>query len=277
MEPLNENLSIKRQCKLLGIPRSSYYYEPRETDDSWELDILKKILQHLESKPFYGYRKIAKALRVDGENITNKQVRRIMRKLGLKAIYPKKNLSKPGKGHKIYPYLLRNKVIAFPNQVWATDITYLKVNGSHVYLIAVLDLYSRKVLSWRLSNTMDTHFCVEVLEDAIANYGVPSIFNTDQGSQFTSEAFTKVLLDNGIRISMDGRGRALDNIYVERLWRSLKYEEIYLHHYEDVKELKIAINRYFNFYNTERFHQSLDYETPDEIYYLAFSTAVMAA
>lgn len=200
-----------------------------------------------------------------------------MKKMGLRAIYPKKNLSKPRKGHKIYPYLLRNKIIALPNQVWATDVTYIKVNGSFVYLAAVLDLYSRKVLSWRVSNTMDTHFCVEALEEAIELYGVPGIFNTDQGSQFTSDAFTSVLLKHGIEISMDGKGRALDNIYVERLWRTLKYEEIYLNYYEDVKELKIAVNKYFKFYNSERFHQSLDYETPNEIYDSVFKVVDIAA
>lgn len=235
------------------------------------------ILEHLETKPFYGYRKIARALQNNMEDVTRKQVRRIMRKMGLRAIYPKKNLSKPGRGHKIYPYLLRNKVIALPNQVWATDVTYLKLNGSHVYLVAVLDLYSRKVLSWRISNTMDTQFCIDALEEAIALYGVPAIFNTDQGSQFSSFAFTKVLLDHGIRISMDGKGRALDNIYVERLWRTLKYEEIYLHNYQDLKELKTAVNRYFDFYNSERFHQSLDYATPDEMYHSVFKVVSMAA
>lgn len=200
-----------------------------------------------------------------------------MKKMGLRAIYPKKNLSKPGKGHKIYPYLLRNKIIALPNQVWATDVTYIKINGSFVYLIAILDLYSRKVLSWRISNTMDTIFCIEALNEAIEIYGVPGIFNTDQGSQFTSEAFTSILLDNGIQISMDGKGRALDNIYVERLWRTLKYEEIYINCYDDIKELKTAVAKYFKFYNTERFHQSLDYETPDEMYYSAFEVEGMAA
>lgn len=274
---MHRKLSIKRQCELLGIPRASYYYTSKKVDDSCELEILKSILIHLEKKPFYGYRKIAKALQKDGVDITRKQVRRIMKKMGLRAIYPKKNLSKPRKGHKIYPYLLRNKAIALPNQVWATDVTYIKVNGSFVYLVAVLDLYSRKVLSWRLSNTMDTHFCIEALEEAISLYGVPGIFNTDQGSQFTSDAFTSVLSKHGIQISMDGKGRALDNIYVERLWRTLKYEEIYLNYYEDVKELKIAVNKYFEFYNSERFHQSLDYETPDEIYNSAFKMVGMAA
>lgn len=239
--------------------------------------MLTKILQHLESKPFYGYRKIAIALGNDGVQITRKQVRRIMKKMGLKAIYPKMNLSKPRKGHKTYPYLLRNKVIALPNQVWSTDITYIKVNGSNVYLAAIIDWYSRKVLSWRLSNTMDTHFCIEILEEAMHLYGIPAIFNTDQGSQFTSEAFTDVLIKKGVQISMDGKGRALDNIFIERLWRSLKYEEIYINHYESVIELKLAIDKYFKFYNSERFHQSLDYKTPDEIYYSVFKAVEKVA
>lgn len=263
---------------MLGVSRSSYYYTPKEVDNSWELDVLKLILLHLHDKPFYGYRKIARQLRKkDKLDISDKQVRRIMNKMGLRAIYPKKNLSKPGKGHKIYPYLLRNKTIALPNQVWATDVTYIKINGSFVYLIAILDLYSRKVLSWRISNTMDTIFCIEALNEAIETYGVPGIFNTDQGSQFTSEAFTGILLDHGIQISMDGKGRALDNIYVERLWRTLKYEEIYINCYEDIKELKTAVTKYFKFYNTERFHQSLDYETPDKMYYSAFEVKGKAA
>lgn len=273
MEPNNKKISIKEQCKLLDVPRATFYYKHRLVDDSWEIEILKRILEHLESKPFYGYRKIYIAIKNDHVEITKKQVRRIMNKMGLKAIYPKINLSKPRKGHKIYPYLLKNKVIALPNQVWSTDITYIKVNGSNVYLAAIIDLYSRKVLSWRLSNTMDTHFCIEVLEEALHLYGTPAIFNTDQGSQFTSEAFTDVLLKKGIQISMDGKGRALDNIFIERLWRSLKYEEIYINHYESVIELKIAIDKYFNFYNSERFHQSLDYETPDEIYNSVFKAA----
>lgn len=274
---MNKDLSIKKQCEILGISRASYYYTPKGVDDSWELEILRNILIYLEDKPFYGYRKITEQLNKDGFDITRKQVRRIMKKMGLRAIYPKKNLSKPRKGHKIYPYLLKNKVIALPNQVWATDVTYVKINGSFVYLIAVLDLYSRKVLSWRISNTMDTSFCVEALVEAISIYGVPAIFNTDQGSQFTSDAFTSVLLRHGIQISMDGKGRALDNIYVERLWRSLKYEEIYLNCYENINELKLAVKKYFNFYNTERFHQSLDYQTPDEIYYSVFNVVQMAA
>ena len=189
-----------------------------------------------------------------------------MNRFGLKAIYPKLNLLKARKNHKKYPYLLSGKIIRHPNQVWATDVTYIRLSRGFVYLVAILDLYSRKVLSWRLSNSLDADFCVEALEEAIMNYGVPAIFNTDQGSQFTSDAFTGVLLGKGVQISMDGKGRALDNIFVERLWRTLKYEDIYIKSYESVIELKEGVRRYFHFYNSERFHQSLGYATPDDMY-----------
>jgi len=263
------HLSIKRQCEILGISRSSYYYKPELAVDEYDIKVLKAIKEELKRHPFYGYRKIAIALK--DMDVTKKQIRLIMKKAGLMAIYPGKRLSIPMKMHEKYPYLLKNKDIWLPNQVWATDITYIKLFGCHVYLIAILDLFSRKVLSWKISNTLDTEFCVSALEEAIMIYGTPAIFNTDQGSQFTSEAFTSKLKSHGIRISMDGVGRALDNIYVERLWRSLKYEEIYLNEYRSMDDLKAALKRYFNFYNTERFHQSLEYATPDEIYYLAFS------
>lgn len=278
VEPDNDSLSIKDQCGLLGISRSSYYYKPQNANENWEIEMLKAILEELTKRPFYGYRKIAKALQEERHiNITRKQVRRLMKKAGLRAIYPKKNLSKPRKEHKKYPYLLKNKRISFPNQVWATDITYCKLNGSTVYIVAILDLFSRKVLSWRVSNTMDVSFCIDALEEAIAYLGIPAIFNSDQGSQFTSDAFTDVLKAHNIQISMDGKGRALDNIYVERLWRTLKYEEIYLKSYDSMIELRESVSRYFNFYNKERFHQSLEYRTPDEIYYSAFMPLKMAS
>lgn len=255
----------------MGIGRSSIYYNPVNRNEK-DIESMKLILKEYTKHPFYGYRKIA--LGVKNHNITEKQTRRLMKSMGLQAIYPKPNLSKPRKEHKKYPYQLRNKKICFPNQVWATDITYIKINGSYVYLIAIIDLYSRKVLTWRLSNTIDAHFCVEALEEAILQYGIPAIFNTDQGSQFTSDAFIYVLQKNKIMISMDGKGRALDNIYVERLWRSLKYEDIYLNSYKNMKDLKEGIKKYFYFYNEERFHQSLNYDTPDEIYYACFSKKV---
>jgi len=230
--------------------------------------ILEAVLKELEKHPSYGYRKITRALKDLG--VTRKQIRRIMKKAGLKAIYPKKRLSIPVKWHIKYPYLLRNKRIWLPNQVWATDITYIKIKGGTVYLVAIIDLYSRKILSWRLSNTMDASFCITALEDAISQYGIPAIFNTDQGSQFTSDAFIEVLNRHSISISMDGVKRFVDNIYVERFWRSLKYEEIYLNEYESMDALKEGIEKYILFFNSERFHQSLEYETPDEIYYSRF-------
>lgn len=217
--------------------------------------------------PFYGYRKVAVELIHQGyDHMTPKRVRLLMKRFGLRATYPGPNLSKARRNHKKYPYLLRGKQILYPNQVWASDITYIKIQGVQVYLAVIMDLYSRKVLSWRLSNSMDPAFCVSALQEALGIYGAPAIFNTDQGSQFTSAAFTGVLEAHQIEISMDGVGRALDNVYVERLWRSLKYEDIYLKDYQSMRELKLGLQRYFQFYNTERFHQGLDYQTPDQMY-----------
>jgi len=217
--------------------------------------------------PFYGHRKINEYLRSLGISSNRDKVKTAMKELGLKAIYPGPRTSQANKAHMKYPYLLRNLEIKDINHVWASDITYLKYKGSFMYLVAVIDLYSRKVLSWRLSNTIDSHFCCECLSEAISFFGVPEIFNTDQGSQFTGDDFTGILDDFDIKISMDGKGRALDNVYIERLWRTLKYENIFLYDYESVKELKKGIDRYFKFYNSERFHQSLNYRTPDDIYF----------
>ena len=262
-------LSITGQCNLLEISRASYYYKPGQTDDEKEIAILKAIFDELKERPFYGYRKIARALAYLG--VSDKQIRRIMKKAGLRAIFPGKRTSNPSKSHKKYPYLLRGKAIWLPNQVWATDITYIQLSGGNVYLVAIIDLYSRKVLAWRISNTMDSEFCIAALEEAIMRYGIPGMFNTDQGSQFTSDGFISVLESHDIRISMDGKGRALDNIFVERLWRSLKYEDIYIKDYRTMLELKVGVKNYFEFFNSERFHQSLDYATPDEIYEKAFN------
>jgi len=226
-------------------------------------EIKQEYIQH----PFYGYRKIFKALNDKELPVTEKQIRRLMKEMGLQAIYPKPKLSKPGKGHKIYPYLLRDMEVEYINQVWATDITYLKLNGAFVYLVAVIDLFSRKVLAWKLSNTADASFCIEALQEAIDIYGTPEIFNTDQGSQFTSDNFISKLNEYSIQVSMDGKGRALDNVYIERLWRSLKYENIFLYEYRNLKELKGGVKLYFEFYNTERYHQSLNYQTPDTVYF----------
>jgi len=237
--------------------------------DEQELAVLKAIMEELSMRPFYGYRKIWRAVKDMGVSL--KQVRRIMKRAGLRAIYPPKRTTIPAKEHKKYPYLLRGKNIWLPNQVWATDITYIRLSGGHVYLVAIIDLFSRKVLSWRLSNTMDSEFCVAALQEAITLWGTPAIFNTDQGSQFTSDAFISVLEEQGIQVSMDGKNRALDNIFVERFWRTLKYEDIYLKNYETMIELKAGLKRYFEFYNTERYHQSLEYLTPDEMYCSKFS------
>lgn len=263
-------MSISEQCRILEIHRSAYYYQPTQRDNANDVAVLQAILEVLGDIPFYGYRKVALELKKDGWDVTRKQVRRIMHQAGLRAIYPGKRTSMPNKQHPVYPYLLKDKKIWLPNQVWATDITYVKLKGSHVFLVAILDLYSRRVLSWKLSNTIDTAFCVAALEEAIAVWGTPSIFNTDQGSQFTSTAFVEVLKSHGIGISMDGVNRCLDNIYVERLWRSVKYEEIFLNDYGNLRELQDGLRRYFRFYNEERFHQSLDYRTPSELYDQAF-------
>jgi putative transposase len=266
IEADHPRLSISKQCKLLDISRATYYYEQRESRSEADLEDLKRILEVLREIPFYGYRKISRALIPENSHLTLKRVRRIMRRFGLRALYAQRSLSKPGKGHKKYPYLLRGKEIRYPNQVWATDLTYLRLPGGFVYLAAIVDLFSRKVLSWRLSNSMDPGFCVAALEEAIERYGEPAIFNTDQGSQFTSESFINVLKRHSIEISMDGKGRALDNVYVERLWRSLKYEDIYLKSYETMAQITGGVDQYFQFYNSERFHQSLNYRTPDDMY-----------
>jgi putative transposase len=266
IEPGHPLLTISKQCELLDINRAVYYYERRESRAETDLEDLKRILEVLREIPFYGYRKISQALTPEHPHLTRKRVRRIMRRFGLRALYARRSLSKARKDHKKYPYLLRGKEIRHPNQVWASDLTYLRLPGGFVYLVAILDLFSRKVLSWRLSNSMDPAFCVAALEEAIERYGEPAIFNTDQGSQFTSEAFIGVLKRHSIEISMDGKGRALDNVYVERMWRSLKYEDIYLKSYETMAQMADGVDRYFQFYNEERFHQSLDYRTPDEMY-----------
>ena len=272
MDPEYKELSVDGQCKLLGISRSTYYYKTRTVREEKDLADLLLILAVLKVKPFYGYRKVAKELITDNPTLTRKRVRRIMRRFGYRALFPGRNLSKARKMHKKYPYLLRGKVIRHPNQVWASDITYIKLPTGHIYLVVILDLYSRKVLSWKLSNTLDSTFCVAALEEAIAEFGIPAIFNTDQGCQFTSDAFISVLKAHDVEISMDGKGRALDNIYVERLWRTLKYEDIYLKDYESVTDLRAGLERYFHFYNTERYHQSHDYLTP-EIMYESFSNS----
>ena len=251
---------------MLGISRSQYYYEPHTEQEQKDFDLLVKIKEVQIEHPYYGYRKIWREINKHGGNTTETTVRRVMRRFGITAIFPGRNLSKACRYHKKYPYLLKNKVIRYPNQVWSTDITYIKLPTGNVYLMAIIDWFSRKVLSWRVFNSMDALQYANLLRETIEEYGCPAIFNTDQGSQFTSDVFIKVLVDYDIQISMDGKERALDNIRIERLWRSLKYEDIYLKRFETMKELKEGINAYFNFYNSARFHQSLDYIVPVEMY-----------
>jgi putative transposase len=258
-------LSISRQCQLLKLPRSSYYYEPKPVSDE-TLALMKAIDQlHLE-RPHMGSRQMRDRLRDKGFEISRKKVQRLMRLMGILAIYPKPKTSLANKAHSVYPYLLKGIRIERPNQVWVSDITYLPMQRGFCYLIAIMDLFSRKILSWRLSNTLDLGFCVAALEEALETYGKPDIFNTDQGAQFTSEAFTTILKQNRIQISMDGKGRWIDNVFIERFWRSLKYEEVYLRAYQSIPEAKAYISSYIHDYNHQRRHSSLDYQTPDSVY-----------
>jgi putative transposase len=250
---------------LLGVSRSSVYYHPVAVKPE-ELDVMRRLDRLHLQYPFYGSRGLRNALRAEGYRVNRKKIQRLMRTMGLLAVYPKRRTTIPDQGHRIYPYLLRGVAVTRPNQVWAADITYIPLARGFVYLVAVMDWYSRKVLAWRLSNTLDHHFCVEALDEAVQRYGKPEIFNTDQGAQFTSEAFTNRLKDEGIKISMDGKGRWIDNRFVERLWRSVKYEEVYLKPYESPREAERSLGEYFLFYNTVRRHQGLNNRTPDEVY-----------
>jgi len=262
---VHRGLSIRRQCELLQVSRSGLYYEP-EGRDPEELALMKRIDEiHLEC-PFYGSRKVSEALRAEGKLVNRKATQRLMRLMDLESIAPKPNTSKSAPEHPIYPYLLRKLDICRPNQVWAADITYIPMAHGFAYLVAIIDWHSRYVLSWRLSNTLDTSFCLDALQEALERHGTPEIFNTDQGAQFTSEAFTGRLRAAGIAISMDSRGRCIDNVFVERLWRSLKYEEVFLHAYEDMREAKAGIGSYLTFFNTKRPHQALGYQTPEAFY-----------
>jgi len=258
-------MPMTRQCEILNLSRSSVYYLPVPIVDR-DLELMRRIDETHLKRPFYGSRKLRDVLQRQGYHVNRKKVQRLMRVMGISALYPKRRTSFPGKGHKIYPYLLRGLAVVRPNQVWAADICYLPMARGFLYLVAIMDWYSRKVLSWRLSNTLDTEFCVEALEEALHRYGPPEIFNTDQGAQFTSEAFTGKLKAAHVRISMDGKGRWIDNVFIERLWRSLKYEEVYLKAYETVAQANQGIGNYFDLYNQERPHQSLDRFTPDEVY-----------
>ena len=265
IEADHPKLSIVRQCELLGISRSGYYYEPA-MENPLNLVLMRLIDEQYTRFPFYGSPRMTAWLRREGYPVNHKRIERLMNKMGIQGVCPKKNLSKGCDEHRKYPYLLGGLMIDHPNQVWSSDITYIRLLKGFVYLVAVMDWHSRFVLSWEISNTLDAHFCMEALERALLK-GRPEIFNTDQGVQFTSSSFTSRLMGEKIRISMDGRGRAFDNIFIERLWRSVKYEEVYLKDYETVMDAVTGIGSYLDLYNHERLHQSLGYHTPAEIYF----------
>jgi putative transposase len=264
IDPDHVSLSIRRQCELLALPRSTYYYEPA-TESAANLRLMRLMDEQYLQTPFYGSRRMAVWLQREGYAVNRKRVQRLLRLMGLEGVCPKKRTTQAGVGHPIFPYLLRNVAITYADQVWSTDITYIPLRKGFLYLVAIMDWYSRYVLSWRLSNSLEGSFCVEALEEALAQ-GRPEIFNSDQGSQFTSPAFTERLLKRGVAVSMDGRGRALDNVFIERLWRSVKHEEIYLKDYVRGDEVYEGLTRYFDFYDHERPHQSLAYQTPYTVY-----------
>lgn len=259
------DLSLRRQCKLLSLNRGRLYYVKRP--ENWEnLAIMEAIDRQYLETPYYGILKMTKILNQKGFHVNHKRVQRLMRRMGLTAIYRKPKTSRRNPQHTVFPYLLRNLPIVRPNQVWTADITYIPMAHGFVYLVAIMDWYSRYVLSWRVSNSMDGGFCLDALNEAIQRYGPPEIANTDQGSQFTAYAWMDTLLGNGVQISMDGRGRFLDNIFIERLWRTVKHEDVYLKRYETVPDLKAGLADYFRHYNEERIHQALDYRTPAQVY-----------
>jgi len=258
-------MSERRQCDLLGVCRSSLYLSPGE-ESELNLELMRRIDELYTAYPFYGSRRLVACLKREEYKVNRKRVQRLMGLMGLEALYPKPRLTRSESDHEKYPYLLRGLDVNRPDQVWATDITYIRLRSGFIYLMAILDLYSRYVVTWEVSNTLDGIFCQEALERALSERK-PEIFNTDQGSQFTSKDFTKILKDAGVRISMDGVGRALDNVFVERLWRTVKYEEVYLKDYESVKDAVVNLGLYWSFYNEERPHQSLEYRTPSEVYY----------
>ena len=264
VEPDHPELSIRRQCELLDLNRASYYYEPA-TESTLNLTLMRLMDEQYMRTPFYGWPRMTVYLQGQGHAINHKRVQRLMQKMGIQAIYPKPKLSQVNREHKVYPYLLRGVAITQPNQVWSTDITYIPMRTGFMYLVAVMDWYSRYILSWQLSNTLESAFCLEALQQALTQ-GRPEIFNTDQGAQFTSTAFTEMLAAAQSQISMDGKGRAFDNIFTERLWRTVKYEDIYLKQYETVPLLFRGLDSYFTFYNRERPHQRLGYQTPALVY-----------
>ncbi len=269
-------LTVKRQAQLLDLSRSGVYYQPRPISER-DLRLMRRLDElHLEA-PFYGSRKLAEQLKREGHDIGRRHVRTLMRRMGIEALYRKPRTSIPAAGAQVYPYLLNGLAIERANQVWAADISYLPMAHGFMYLVAILDVASRKVLAWRLSNTMTTDFCVEALEEAMSKFGRPEIFNTDQGSQFTSEDWTAPLKAAGVAISMDSKGRWIDNVFIERLWRSVKYEEVYLRGYANGIEARQWLSKYFSFYNGRRLHENLDYATPDEVYFGRLAAPVAAA
>ena len=267
VEPANTNLSVGKQCRLLSISRSSFYYRPKG-ETALNLALMRQIDEQFLETPFFGVRQMTWHLRNEGHQVNEKRIRRLMRLMGLMPIYQKPDTSKAAKGHKTYPYLLRGLRVDRPNQVWCADITYLPMRRGFLYLVTIMDWHTRKVLAWRISNTMEADFCVDALNETIARFGPPEIMNTDQGSQFTSFAWTDRLRRSGVRISMDGKGRFLDNIFVERLWRSLKYECVYLHAWETGSEAKAGVGKWIEFYNRKRPHSALGGKPPAVIYWL---------
>jgi putative transposase len=269
-------LTVKRQAELLDLSRSSVYYTPRPVSER-DLKLMRRLDELHLKWPFYGARKLARELRKGGEHVGRRHVGTLMRRMGIEALYRRPRTSLPARGVATFPYLLSGLAIERPNQVWASDITYLPMAHGFMYLVAILDVASRKVLAFRLSNTLTADFCVEALEEALAKFGTPEIFNTDQGAQFTSEAWLERLKNADVAISMDGKGRWIDNVFIERLWRSVKYEEVYLHAYANGTEARAALTRYFGFYNAVRSHQSLEYRTPDEVYFTALAESAAVA
>lgn len=269
-------VAVARQAELLGLSRSSVYYTPRPMSER-DLVLMRRIDELHLQLPFYGSRKLAEQLQREGHEVGRRHVATLMRRMGIEALYRRPRTSLPARGAAIYPYLLAGLAIERPNQVWASDITYLPMAHGFMYLAAILDVASRKVLAFRLSNTLTADFCVEALQEALAKFGRPEIFNTDQGSQFTSDEWIKVLTDAGVAISMDGKGRWIDNVFIERLWRSVKYEEVYLHAYTNGTEARTALTRYFGFYNARRSHQALEYRRPDEVYFGVLGVTIAVA
>jgi putative transposase len=272
LDRADKTLSIRRQCALIGVARSGVYRPKKPANDN-DLALMRRIDELFTSWPFLGSRRMAAMLRAEGASVNRKRVRRLMRQMGIAALGPKPRTTNPAPGHKVYPYLLRNVTIERANHVWAADITYIPIGRGFLYLVAIIDWASRAVLSWRLSNTMDASFCLAALEEALAKFGKPEIFNTDQGSQFTSATFTSALAAAGVAISMDGRGRWMDNVFIERLWRSLKHEDIYLKGYADGLEARLGIAAWMEFYNDRRLHQALGYRAPMAVWREAMASA----